>query len=501
MNPALRRAVAVLASVATLATMAPTQAFAQPAPTPSDARAEARDRFDRGLRLFNDGDNAGALAEFKRAYDLIPNPLVLYNIGLVYAVMGRPVESVDALDRVLADPASLSPDRRERARQTRDEQAQRVAQLVVSTEVPATIELDGVEAGKTPMTQPLRVAGGVHFVGAIATGYAPARKEVTVASGEKADVHLELIPMQGRLAHVEVKTHLPHADVFVDGQLDARTPLTQSLTLAPGPHTIEVRRAGYQTARSEVTLGDGATGEVTLEPAEDAVAIATSGASLSLELSESHANVTVDGQPRGIYSGALRLAPGPHLLLVERGGFEPIARGVDLPPGRTTTLRLVLEPTPEWRASYVSKATTQRTWGWVSMVAGLAIVGAGVGFLAWNQGQENSANADAVRLRQALNTNAPPCTFSSGGNAAQVCSEQITNDNNAVASDAQRVWVGYVAVGVGAAATGFGVYLLLSNDDVHRYDRPAAPPATGANVLPFGWTMPGGGGLGIRGTL
>ena len=85
-------------------------AVAQTAPAQT-AKGEARARFDRGLSLFEDGDNAGALAEFKRAYELIPNSLVLYNIGLVYAAMGRPVDATDTLDKVLKDPGSLSAER------------------------------------------------------------------------------------------------------------------------------------------------------------------------------------------------------------------------------------------------------------------------------------------------------------------------------------------------------------------------------------------------------
>ena len=74
----------------------------------TDARAEARERFDRGLRLFDEGDSAGALAEFKRAHELVPNQLVLFNIGLVYAALARPVEATDALDRVLRDPGATA---------------------------------------------------------------------------------------------------------------------------------------------------------------------------------------------------------------------------------------------------------------------------------------------------------------------------------------------------------------------------------------------------------
>jgi len=69
-------------------------AVAQTPPTPA-MKTEASSRFDRGLSLFNEGDNTGALAEFKRAYELIPHPRVLFNIGLVYAAMNRPATVVE----------------------------------------------------------------------------------------------------------------------------------------------------------------------------------------------------------------------------------------------------------------------------------------------------------------------------------------------------------------------------------------------------------------------
>jgi tetratricopeptide (TPR) repeat protein len=74
----------------------------QPAALDS-ARNEARERFSRGLNLFENGDNGGALAEFKRANELIPNRLVLFNIGLVYAAMDRPLEAAGTLEKVIKD--------------------------------------------------------------------------------------------------------------------------------------------------------------------------------------------------------------------------------------------------------------------------------------------------------------------------------------------------------------------------------------------------------------
>src|SRR4029453_16646197 len=103
--PPLRRSLALLALAAS--TFASTRSFAQS----EKIKTEARERFDRGLTLFNQGDDAGGLAEFQRAYDLIPHPLVLYNLGLVYSTMKRPVEASEALGKLLENPGSLDAQR------------------------------------------------------------------------------------------------------------------------------------------------------------------------------------------------------------------------------------------------------------------------------------------------------------------------------------------------------------------------------------------------------
>jgi hypothetical protein len=504
MSVRLRGAIAlVLSTACALGPAARTARADTPPPVPAApdaAKTEARDRFDRGLRLFNDGDNAGALAEFKRAYELIPNTLVQYNIGLVYAAMGRPVEAVEALDKVLADPGPVSGDRLTRARTTRDDQAQRIAQLTVTTSVPATIDVDGVGAGQTPLTAPLRISGGVHIVGAVATGYAPVHKEVTIAGGQRADVQLELVQMAGTAAHLTVKTHLPGADLLVDGQAMGKTPLASSLTIAPGAHTVELRRAGYATAQQNLTLGDGADGEVTLEPAEDESAIATGGGRLELTLREAEAVVTIDGKSRGVYVDGYRLAAGPHRLLVQRGGFDPTERDVTVSAGGTTALGIALDPTPETRAAYVSRTTTQRTWGIISVAGGVAIAGGAVALLVWNSGQKSSAqsayDAAAANLENKVGVCATMSTMGDAAACNQAVSSAQSNYNAATARDP----IGYIGIGVGAAATVLGVVLLVTNGSPHRYDAPEASGVAGS-LAPAAWWDGHGGGGGLRGSF
>ncbi|HEY6463074.1 MAG TPA: PEGA domain-containing protein, partial [Polyangiaceae bacterium] len=430
---------------------------------------------------------------------------VLYNIGLVSAAMGRPVEAVDALDKVLATPGSLAPDRVERARQTRDDQASRIAKVTVVTNVPAEIEIDNVVAGHAPMTAPLRVAGGLHVVGAVASGYAPVRKELTVAGGTAAELRLDLVEMQGRVAHVTIKTHLPGADVVIDDQVVGKTPLPESLTVVPGPHEVELRRAGYVTARQDLQLGDGASGEAILEPEEDHAALGASAATLSIRSTEPDPVLTVDGKERGVArADGVRLAPGPHHLVIEHGGFLPVERDVTLDAGRITQLAIVFEPTPETRAAYQSRISTQRTWGLALGGGGIVLTGGSIGFLVWNGQQRTQATSDS---NAALNEiEHPPkgticdkAMFTSP-QAIAACNQPYQDAQSRIDDANTRDIFGWIGFGVGVTATVVGAALLVTNGSSHRFDRDR--PVSKAFVVPVGWgDGRHGGGFGLAGAF
>src|SRR5271165_6830938 len=74
------------------------------------ARSEAAERFDRALRMVNSGDLSGGLAEFQRAYALVPSAVVIYNLGLVNAALNRPVSAARALEKALSTPDALRPE-------------------------------------------------------------------------------------------------------------------------------------------------------------------------------------------------------------------------------------------------------------------------------------------------------------------------------------------------------------------------------------------------------
>jgi hypothetical protein len=276
------------------------------------------------------------------------------------------------------------------------------------TNVPAMVDVDGDTIGQSPLAAPLKVPGGVHRVGAVATGYAAVRKEVTVAGGATGRVEILLLPLATTQAHATVHTHLPDAEVLVDGQPAGITPLAESLTLSPGSHTLELRREGYQAANTHVLLGEGASADVDLEPAEDAGAIGALGGALALDLSEPGTVVDRRRNLAGRLRQPLPLAPGLHRVLVECGGFEPMTLDARVVAHRVSTLRIALDPTPETRAAYDHRRSFRHQLGIATATAGAGVLAGSIAFIVWNANQVSSLLGLLQRRAQGAEHKGPP---------------------------------------------------------------------------------------------
>src|SRR6185369_9460445 len=350
-------------------------------------KAQAAQRSDRGLQLFNEGDNAGALAEFKQTYALMPNLIVLFNIGLVYAAMGRPVDAVDALTPVV-DSATLSPEQRERAQKTLSDQQQRIGRISV-TSVPVGA---GIEVARTPLSAPLRVAEGSHVIGAVAEGYAHARKEILVAGNADASVNFELLLSTAkRPANLTIRSRIVDAEVLIDDKSFGKTPLASSLALPAGQHTVELRRAGYQSGKQLVEVGESSVAEVTLDLTVDTQALAKDGADLTISVREPNLNLSIDREPLRLYTGSLRLPKGAHHLHLEQAGYLPFDQDITLDSQKPLLLTPYLMPTPETRKAHNDNVRLHRTWGWILTGAGVAVAGGGVTWLIVNSSKKSDA--------------------------------------------------------------------------------------------------------------
>lgn len=451
--------VLVLGAVLACASLASPPAQAQS----DDVKQRAREHFDRGLRLFDQSDDKGALAEFRAAYELVPHPSVLYSIGLVYASLGRPVEAVDSLERLLAQSPRLAPEQLERAKATLAAEQAKVGSLNVTTNVPATVELDGVDGGKTPLAKPLRVASGIRLVSVVAPGHVPIRREVSVAGGQLVTLSLELQKSEQDLAQFDLSIDVPDAEVLVDGERIGKSPLPASLALLPGRRAVEVRRPGYRPFRQTLDVTPGSRGRLAVALEADEAEVARSGGTLSLDPSEEQTVAFLDGKPQTGH-GPFRLAPGRHRLRIEKGEFFPIDREVTIESGRHTVLKVAIHPTPEKRAKYVDAATSHRTTSWIVTGAGAAVAAGVGGVFIWQYAKMNNED-DAYWEKKAeceTYTNASPQRIQ--------CVREADGRLEKYSNTRTKVWIYGGIAGAGLVVTGVGLSMLLSGDDPHRYD-------------------------------
>ena len=155
---------------------------------------EADQRFKRGVALFNDTKYAEALAEFERAYEIAPHPLVLYNIASCHRQMSHYAEAVNHYRRFLAEGKGVVPAARLTAAQSELDATLLLIARVTVTVSPAldgtTLLLDGVPLDTSAM--PLILPPGEHRVTARTPGRPDAERTVRVASGDEVAVELVL---------------------------------------------------------------------------------------------------------------------------------------------------------------------------------------------------------------------------------------------------------------------------------------------------------------------
>lgn len=162
----------------------------------SPQQKKADRHFKSGVTLFGEQKFAEALAEFERAYELSPNPIVLYNMASCHRELSHYADAVRLYNRFLTETEGkegIAP-RLTAARAELDDILSRIARISVKVPDGARITLDGDQLGTMPgVEMPLIVAPGEHKIGAQLAGKRDAEKTVRVASGDNLKVELSLV--------------------------------------------------------------------------------------------------------------------------------------------------------------------------------------------------------------------------------------------------------------------------------------------------------------------
>jgi tetratricopeptide (TPR) repeat protein len=150
------------------------------------SKKTAKEYFERGERLFETGEYAGAAELFVLAYEESPHPIVLANIALSYDRAGRLPQAVTTYREYLAN-------HQDSGMQSRlDELEKQVGELHITCPErdPCSIKVDGIGRGDTPLV--LVVYPGPHKVVATASGHSPVTKKTKVPAGERIDIAIDM---------------------------------------------------------------------------------------------------------------------------------------------------------------------------------------------------------------------------------------------------------------------------------------------------------------------
>lgn len=167
-------------------------------PTPED-KALAQQLYDRASEAYSAGDYDQSIEWLERAYQLDPDPVILYNLGRSYegaAQLDKARETLEAVEQ--------NPDTPDEIRQRIKTDLKRIANLssgalqqgqltVTSSPDKARLLIDGRVEGTTPFAGALPV--GEHTIMLQKDGYESVEQTINIARGETTALELSLLSL------------------------------------------------------------------------------------------------------------------------------------------------------------------------------------------------------------------------------------------------------------------------------------------------------------------
>ena len=254
---------------------------------------------------------------------------------------------------------------------------------ISSTPSGATILVDGVKTGVTPMA--VELYAGSHVVKLQKAGYADYTGTFTVVAGKVSPVTIQLVALQqtttvtptvqqttatggGTLTIQSIPTN---AEIRLDGVAEGTTPKSIP-NLKAGPHTIVLSYPGYNDWTGTVTIVAGGTMPITINlipksgtpsgtPTSSSPLSGTG--SLVIRSTPEGATVYLNGESRGVTPLTLiNIPPGTHRILLTHPGYSDYQEVVQVSAGAQSMVTAQME-------------TGQKSPGFEAGLALVALVG------------------------------------------------------------------------------------------------------------------------------
>ncbi len=193
-----------------------------------------------------------------------------------------------------------------------------------------------------------------------------------------AQAEVELQKTHGKLAVSVLPTT---ADLWLDQATPARR-LTRATTwVTPGSYEVIARAPGYAEARAPVVVRLGVLNEVSIR-------LVAEKATLQVLSRTPGCRVRVDDQDLGEAPARASLDPGSHVVRAESEGFNPFEQRVVLGAGESLVVHADLvpiarevvtaprpaKPAPLSETPSPAPSSARKTWAWVAIGGGAALV-------------------------------------------------------------------------------------------------------------------------------
>ena len=136
---------------------------------------------------------------------------------------------------------------------------------VISTTIGAEIRIDGNVVAKVPFEEEISLEPGARALEVFLRGYMKHEETITIESGQKTEVEVDLIAVEGV---VLIDTgNVVDAVVEVDGQIIGSTPFDGQIPA--GAHTLRIYKTGYVDSLREIRIQAGKRYVLDFELRED----------------------------------------------------------------------------------------------------------------------------------------------------------------------------------------------------------------------------------------
>lgn len=458
-------------------------AQANAAPSGSEALERARDHMERGQELYQQARFIEAAQEFQAAYDAQPFSAFLFNAGVAYDYQGEAGQAANYFQRYLErDPeAGDAAEVRARIARLRSGQTSQANQ----------------RAGQT---QP--------------DGSQVATSETTPTNNGDDDgfVHREA-PSQEFKSLLSIRTSPAGATITLqkDGRPVGTGPSPYAETLEAGEYKLTISHPDYRTVEETVRIRPGKVYVVIVEMSQGKFL-----GYLRVITSIPGASVFIDNKAEGAVGRTPFqnvISTGTHKIWIDRPGYTPLEREVEVGVGEDVTVRVDLTRVDFGRVRVLSNVQGAEVYIDDERVGSVPYdgeVGAGEhivrvesdGMKSWEESvaiQQGQLSRVRVTLRPAVGRGGAWVTSSlavvsiAGGVVMGLLANGIQSDleaardNGTLASNDDRIFNGTL-LSIGADIA-FGVGAILGGLATYYFLRDPLPDSEGRVLEPVDWSF------------